>query len=213
MADMPANSQTEATETAPKKKGKLIFVILILVVVLAAAGGGGYFFFVRSATAKSNAEKAKSEKGKKAKKGADEGAPAEAAEKPAEETEKTGADANQKLSTNKVLELSLPEDAEVKHVLELQPFIVNLADTDEARYLRMIISLGLGESETEKPDPIFVTRIRNAMLAVMATKSSQELLTLEGKTALRKELLHAAQAAVEEPRVEAIYITDFIVQL
>ena len=30
---------------------------------------------------------------------------------------------------------------------------------------------------------------------------------------LRKELLKAAQAASEEPHVQAIYITDFIVQL
>ena len=51
------------------------------------------------------------------------------------------------------------------------------------------------------------------MLAVLTTKKSEDVLSVEGKTKLRKELLEAAQAASEEPHVEAIYITDFIVQL
>ena len=41
------------------------------------------------------------------------------------------------------------EEGEVKEVIELQPFIVNLADKNEARYLRMTISLGIGESAEE----------------------------------------------------------------
>ena len=55
--------------------------------------------------------------------------------------------------------------------------------------------------------------IPNAMLAVIADKKSEDVLTVEGKAKLRKELLKAAQAASEEPHVRAIYITDFIVQL
>src|SRR5262245_18837567 len=41
---------------------------------------------------------------------------------------------------------SKTEDTEVKEVIELQPFIVNLADHNETRYLRMTISLGVGET-------------------------------------------------------------------
>ena len=51
------------------------------------------------------------------------------------------------------------------------------------------------------------------MLAVLSDKKSEEILSVEGKTKLRKELLQAAQAASENPEVKAIYITDFIVQL
>jgi flagellar FliL protein len=68
------------------------------------------------------------------------------------------------------------------------------------------------ESE-EKPGTLFTTRIRNAMLALLTTKTSEDVLTVEGKAKLRKELLRAARAASEEPKVEAIYITEFIVQL
>jgi flagellar protein FliL len=103
-------------------------------------------------------------------------------------------------------------DADIKEVIELQPFIVNLADKNENRYLRMTISLGVGES-TEKADPIFTTKVRNAILATITNKTSEQVLTVEGKAALRKEMLDAARTAVEKPEVHAIYITDFIVQM
>jgi flagellar protein FliL len=106
-----------------------------------------------------------------------------------------------------------PDDTEVKEVIELQPFIVNLADTTETRYLRMTISLGVGESHEEKVDPLFTTRVRNAILATITTKTSDQILTVEGKTELRKEMLQAARATVDQPQIHAIYITDFIVQM
>lgn len=105
------------------------------------------------------------------------------------------------------------DESEVSEVLELQPFIVNLADKEEPKYLRMTISLGIGEGGEEKPDPLFTTKVRNAILAIVTTKTADEILTVEGKTELRKEMLEAARKVVDKPSVHAIYITDFIVQM
>jgi flagellar basal body-associated protein FliL len=79
----------------------------------------------------------------------------------------------------------------------------------------MTVSLGIDGAEVagEKPDQLFTTRVRNALLAVLSEKKSDQILTVEGKNKLRKELLKAAQSASENPEVKAIYITDFIVQL
>jgi flagellar FliL protein len=104
-------------------------------------------------------------------------------------------------------------EAEVSEVIELLPFIVNLADREDPKYLRMTVSLGIGEGSSEKPDPLFTTKVRNAILAVVTTKTADQVLTVEGKTELRKEMLEAAQSAVSKPAVRAIYITDFIVQM
>jgi flagellar protein FliL len=100
----------------------------------------------------------------------------------------------------------------IKQVIELAPFIVNLADKTDSRYLRMSISLGVAEAE-EKVDPLYTTKIRNAILATVTNKSSEEILTTEGKAKLREEILKAAQSATKKPEVLAIYITDFIVQM
>jgi len=190
MSDAPAAS-TEQAATPKKSRKKFLFIIVALVVLL-GAGGGGFFFFQR-ASAKVKTEKVK----KPGRKAADE------------------AEGERAKKDDKAAATDLPDDGEVKQVMELQPFIVNLADKEGARYLRLTVSLGIGGEgkETEKPDPLFTTRVRNAMLAVLTTKTSQEVLTTEGKAALRKELLHAASSAVSEPEVYAIYITDFIVQL
>ena len=197
------NHETAEAGGAPKKS--FTKIIIIAVILILAGGGGFYYWRSKSAAADENGEvseksgKSSSDKKSKAKKSADD--PEE------EDTEKS--------KKSNSLKAALPNDEDVKKVIELPPFIVNLADTDNARYLRMTVSLGVGGEEggEEKPDQLFMTRVRNAMLAVLSEKKSEEILTNEGKTKLRKELLKASQAASEEPHVEAIYITDFIVQL
>lgn len=198
-----SETSTQNTEAAaPPKKGgkKKLLIIIVLVVLLAGGGGGGYYFWRASSAAA--AENGKPEK--KGKKGQSKD------EEPGSDEKAEGED------HAKPNDSSLPDDQNVKAVVELPPFIVNLADTAQARYLRMTVSLGIdgGEGgESEKPDQLFITRVRNAMLAVLAEKKSEDVLNAEGKAKLRKELLSAAQAASEEPHVQAIYITDFIVQL
>ena len=196
---------TNNTAAAPSKSRKLLVIILAVAVLAIGGGGSGYFFFQRGkAAAKGNTETARGSSAGRAKANAEE----EVAEEPAE-------DATSKKGQDKTTALSLPDDSAVKQVIELQPYIVNLADPGEARYLRLTVSIGLGGelSEGEKPSPLFTARIRNAMLAMLTTKTSQEVLTLEGKAKLRRDLLRAARAASSEPKVEAIYITEFIIQL
>jgi flagellar FliL protein len=183
-----------------------MLIIIVAAVLLMGAGGGFYYIkFVRATPARESAEKSKKERTRKSLAAEDENA-----EEMAKDEE---APAKKGKEESKSIEMALPDDTAVKKVIELQPFIVNLADKDEPRYLRLTVSIGIAEGGEEKTDPIFTTRVRNAILAVLTTKTSEEILTLEGKTALRKQILKAAQAASEEPHVEAIYITDFIVQL
>lgn len=195
---------TSASADAPteKKKGGKKFILIAVVLVLLLGGGGAGFYFWRIAGAEAAEVPATKKGDKKA-----------TAKKDAEEPE--GESEPKSKKNGETLDTAIPEDEDVKNVVELPPFIVNLADTDQARYLRMTVSLGIGGEggEKAKPEPLFMTRVRNAMLAVLSEKSSDQILTVEGKSKLRKELLKAAQAASQEPEVLAIYITDFIVQL
>lgn len=222
MSEQPAPDAPETPAAAPasepaKKSGKKLIVIIAVVVLLAAGGGG--FFYWKSSTASAET----SSKSKKAK-ADDESEDEDSEDKDAEDedsAEKESGDAKSgdegeepKKKKDTGIKASLPADEEVANVVDMPPFVVNLADTESARYLRIAVSLGIGEGESEaKPDPLFTTRVRNALLAVLMTKTSTEILTPEGKLALRKELLKAAKAASDEPKVEAVYITEFIVQL
>ncbi len=198
-----ANVPEEAGEK-PKSKMKLIILILVVLLVLGGAGGGGYYFFMRGSAEEGDSEEhaENSKKKKKKKKKKDD-------EEDSEDDEEDDEDDDEDEDDD-----SMPDDEDVKHVIEIKPFVVNLADGSEAHYLRITVSLGVGEvEEKEKPNKLYLARVKNAMLSVLSSKTSEEVLSVEGKAKLRKQLLKAAQGASEEPEVHAIYITDFIVQL
>jgi flagellar FliL protein len=197
MADSVTTGNATNNTAAAPKKGRSLLIIILAVIVVGIGGWGGGYYFMQRGLAKTEAEKGK----KPAKAEAD------------AETDEGGEPAPK--SKDKSSALALPDDSAVKQVVELQPYIVNLADPGEVRYLRLIVSVGIGGEGTpeEKPGPLFMARVRNAMLAVLTTKTSQEVLTIEGKAKLRRDLLRAARAASAEPKVEAVYITEFIVQL
>jgi flagellar protein FliL len=220
MSDAPAAANPEAG----KKGGSKMMLIIILAVVLAGGGGGAYYFFFVSAKAAEEEEghgkKKKSKHSDEEEEGhGEEGHGEEGKEGEHKELDPAAA------AAKKVLKDAVPDDEEVKTLIELPAFVVNLADTEEPRYLRMTVSLGVGEAEEggdgggghggggDGADPLLVAKVRNAMLAILGTKSSDQILTVEGKNQLRKELLKAARAASHHPEVVAIYITDFIVQL
>jgi flagellar FliL protein len=199
-----SNTEGADGDQAPRSFKKII----IIAVVLLLAGGGGFYYWRSSSAAATEAAAEKSEKTSADKK--------TKAKKESSDANDDSVDTEKSVKKSNSLKTALPEDDDVKKVIELPPFIVNLADTEQSRYLRMTVSLGVGGDEggaEEKPDQLFITRVRNAMLAVLGDKTSEEILTVEGKAKLRKELLKAAQAASDEPQVQAIYITDFIIQL
>lgn len=228
---MSAPSPAEPTAAAPKKSKKLLIIIVLALLVV--GGGGGGFFYYKSASAATPKEAAgKTKKSKAAEKdeeGQGEGEEeAEKASKKGKESEDEGdkgkhseeEDEEESDASHKA-DSGLPDDSKVTRVIELEPFIVNLADKGEAHYLRLTVNVGVGESEEGhesggekgKADPLFTNRVRNAMLAVLTTKTSDDVLSAEGKNTLRKQLLKATRKVSEEPHVYAIYITDFIVQL
>jgi len=110
-----------------------------------------------------------------------------------------------------------PRGSPVKSVLHLESFVVNLADPEENRFLRVGIDLGL-----ENPLPaaegkggegaVPTARIRDSILAVLSTWHSDALLAPEGKQKLKDELLHALRERDPELGVKEVYFTDFLVQ-
>jgi flagellar protein FliL len=200
MANSATTENPAKEAAAPAKRGrKLLFIVFG--VLLGIGAGGGYFYLQQSKAA----AQSKPEKDRR-------GRDNDEQKNDAEQTNDEEPTAKSKTDP-RTADLALPDDSAVKQVIEMQPFIVNLADKSEARYLRLAVSLGLSEVFEEKPDPLFITRVRNALLAVLSSRTSDEVLSLEGKTKLRKDLLRAARAASTEHKVEAIYITEFIVQL
>ncbi len=109
-----------------------------------------------------------------------------------------------------------PEKAKIESVLKLEPFVLNLSDPEQKTYLRVGIELGLSKApkkekaEGESGPP--VAQVRDTILGVLSVGKSDELLTPEGKTKLKDDVLGALQKRIPELGAEEVYFTEFLIQ-
>lgn len=76
----------------------------------------------------------------------------------------------------------------------LDPFTVNLADPGGERFVQLSVVLAMVDTAASNKVTDSLPAVRNAILMLLSTKTSQELLTLEGKTKLAAEIAIAAGA-------------------
>jgi flagellar protein FliL len=108
------------------------------------------------------------------------------------------------------------EDEEVVETMgptkRLETFIVNLADKGGKRYLRVSIDLELDKEETVKVVEKRLPKIRDAILMILPTKKYEDIDTVEGKSALRNEILTKINELMKSEEIKNIYFTEFVVQ-
>jgi flagellar FliL protein len=76
--------------------------------------------------------------------------------------------------------------------LPLDPFIVNLADRDADRYAQIGMTFELDSNASSEQIKAYMPAIRNAILMILANKTSKELLSREGKELLAQEIVREA---------------------
>jgi flagellar FliL protein len=103
----------------------------------------------------------------------------------------------------------------------MEPFLVNLADKDASRFLRVSLQLvidnkklaaELGAKEEGGEHAVLKAKLRSAILELLTTKTSDHLVTPEGKTELKKEIAERASHVLHEAEVVDVLFTDFVVQ-
>jgi flagellar protein FliL len=107
------------------------------------------------------------------------------------------------------------EDATEQGVLALEPFLVNLADPDAPRFLRATLSLAIAGSDDAEhlaEDAVAKARVRSAVLELLTTQKSADLVTPEGKAALKKSILAQAGKILTEAKVVDVLFSEFVVQ-
>ena len=97
-------------------------------------------------------------------------------------------------------------------VVELEPFLLNLADRDELRFLKVSIKLELDRPEEKTDFPKKVPAIRDALLVLLSSKESQLLRTVNGKRRIREEIMTRANGVMSKGKVSNVFFTDFIIQ-
>ncbi len=105
-----------------------------------------------------------------------------------------------------------PPEPEVGPFLQLDPFIVNLADPTGHRYLRAKITLEFKNNEAFQKANERIPQINDAIIMVLSSKTVEEMLSPEGKLELRLELIRKLNDLLGPDTVKNIYFTQFVVQ-
>jgi flagellar FliL protein len=107
-----------------------------------------------------------------------------------------------------------PVHVEASGVVPMEPFLVNLADTQASRFLRVTLRLVVDtpdEAKEIEESPVDQVRARSAILELLATQESSALVTPEGKAALKKTIAERTTAVLKR-EVRDVLFTDFVVQ-
>ena len=103
------------------------------------------------------------------------------------------------------------QNSPVKSTLHLETFVVNLADRDQRSYLRVGVDLGL-DREFKHGEEAPVAHTRDTILDVLAGARADDLLTPEGKSRLKADLLDALKEKVPQLGVREVYFTELLIQ-
>jgi flagellar FliL protein len=97
-------------------------------------------------------------------------------------------------------------------LVPLDPFVVNLNEPGEPRYLRVSITLEATDKDAvTKIDEVKV-RLRDAYLSKLSAYTTAELRSPEDKARLREALIEEAKKVVSPRAVQQLYFTDFMMQ-
>ncbi len=93
---------------------------------------------------------------------------------------------------------------------KMEPFLVNLADLGQLRYLKVTLHVETPQKgeEYEKRLP----QLRDSVLTILSSKYFKDILTSEGKNALREEIKEKMNQLLVEMKVRNIYFTEFVIQ-
>lgn len=162
--------------------------IIIIGLVVGLGIGGGAFFFLQGKKSPEKKEMAES-------------APAEAEAAGAEGTTQSESNGSGTEGTG-----------DSGAIYDLEPFIVNLADTAKIRYLKITIKLELINSKYAEDLNQRLPQIRDALLLLLSSKEFANIRTVEGKMELRDEILQRVNALFRSSKVKMAYFTDFVTQ-
>jgi len=168
---------------------KVLFIVILA--VASSAAGGVVSFYLISKSMSANAQAPKAE---------DTADTPEAKEKAKEKAE----------------EEKIAQMLEKSAVLPLEPFVVNLADIDAPRYLRIKINLMLDDKARIKElveNQVLQLKVRDVILQSLTSKTSKELINDEGKNKLRHEIQDKIALYFRGPKLVDIMFTEFVIQL
>ncbi|MBF0558230.1 MAG: flagellar basal body-associated FliL family protein [Nitrospirae bacterium] len=94
----------------------------------------------------------------------------------------------------------------------LDPFILNIANHGQPRFLKIAFALELANGSFEERAKARTAQLRDAIIALVSARSSDDFLGQDGKIQLKDEILLQANQILKDGAVKNIYFTDIVMQ-
>jgi flagellar FliL protein len=94
----------------------------------------------------------------------------------------------------------------------LEPFVVNLSDPTGTRFLKVSLQLELAGPAVMEKAKAKTPQIRDAIITLLTSKTSDALISPEGKLQLKDEINIRINQVLGENSVKNVYLTDFVMQ-
>ena len=113
---------------------------------------------------------------------------------------------------NAAVEDQQDQTAALGTLFPLDTFIVNLADQERSRYLRVTMDLELAAATDTRKLTERLPQIRDRILMLLPSKRFADISSMEGKTALRDEIISKLNGLFPEKVITDIFFAEFVVQ-
>lgn len=97
-------------------------------------------------------------------------------------------------------------------MVPIDPFVVNLADSNEIKYLKISINLEVDSAKVNEEALLRMPQIRDTILMLLTSKTSEDVKDIGGKLKLQDELVSRINHYLSEGKVKAVYFTEFVMQ-
>jgi flagellar FliL protein len=95
------------------------------------------------------------------------------------------------------------------------PFVVNLADPNASRFLRITVHILVDDAATAarvKENQVGVMQARSAILELLTLQTSDRLATPDGKATLKKAIVDRIFTVMDGLKVVDVLFSDFVIQ-
>ncbi|MDD2736630.1 MAG: flagellar basal body-associated FliL family protein [Desulfuromonadaceae bacterium] len=98
------------------------------------------------------------------------------------------------------------------NIFPLEPFIVNIYDGQELRYLKVKVELEMVSPAIKAEVEGRLAPIRDSILILLSAKTLLDIQDVQGKITLKDEILSAINRNIPPGKIAKVYFTDFVVQ-
>ncbi|MDX8405939.1 MAG: flagellar basal body-associated FliL family protein [Mariprofundus sp.] len=97
-------------------------------------------------------------------------------------------------------------------MMSIDDITVNLADTDQSRFLRTKIKLEVRSEEAQTKVTENMVKVNDMIITLLASKKFSDIRTPQGKYALKEDLVYRLNRIIGGKPIKSLYFSDFVSQ-